>query len=57
MKCVKYIFEFILNFIIVHLFIGVIWLNNTYGHTTGGMLVIDGNKLRLGTNLFSNEKQ
>lgn len=35
MRCIKSTFEYILNFIIVHLFIGVIWLNNTYGHTTG----------------------
>ena len=31
----KKVLEYLLNFIIIHLFFGVIWLNNYFGHTTG----------------------
>lgn len=35
MKKTKIFFEYILNFIIIHLFLGVIWVNNYFGPTTG----------------------
>lgn len=35
MKYLKLLLGLLFNFIIIHLFIGVIWLNSTYGHTTG----------------------
>lgn len=35
MKYIKRIIEFLISFICVHLFIGSMWLNGFYGHTTG----------------------
>ena len=35
MKYLKLLLSLLFNFIMIHLFIGVIWLNSTYGHTTG----------------------
>ena len=35
MKYIKLLIEYIVDFILVHCFIGVIWLNNDYGYTTG----------------------